>query len=717
MREVSKFDRADDNRVVSRVEEDDEIDLMELAGTLWRGKWTIALCAIVAILLGGYYAYAVAVPKYATTTKLALQLRNEQVVDIESVMAGVSTETSAINTELEVIRSSGLLEQLVEELDLTTDPEFNEDLRPEPTVSMAIVATAVRSILGFDGATEGDDNQLSPAQRTLNNTVANVRDAITALNLRDTYIFNIGATTQAQMKSAEIANTLADLYIQNQIDVKFQATENAVAWLSERVVELEAELRAKENEVKDLLSEMQLSTPEALSALNQQVRDTRERLGDTRANVGLLEARLSELERLEQQGDASAIAAALDDPTLNRLATQIDQGQDNIGELFDNRVALLMARADTNLARSEQQENALSGSLARLEQQVSEQSEDLLQLQQMQRDAEVTRTLYETFLTRLRETSVQRGVQQADSRVLSVATPGEYVEPRKSRILALAMILGAMIGMGIVVLRQFMRKGFRTSDELEAQSGISVIGQIPKMPIRKRRELIDFLNNKPTSAGAEAIRNLRTSILLSNIDNPPQVIMSTSAVPGEGKTTQSIALAHNLSGLGKKVLLIEGDIRRRTFTEYFELPEGHGGLVSAMTGEKPLNEVLVRDSCISVDVLMGEKSNINAADIFSSEKFKQFLTSVRKSYDYIIIDTPPVLVVPDARVIGQSVDAVVFSTAWDRTPKAQVIEALRQLSSVNVRVTGLVLAQIDAKGMKRYGYGADYGSYAGYYEA
>ncbi len=550
-------------------------------------------------------------------------------------------------------------------------------------------------------------------QGTLNSTVGSVRQAITATNQRNTYVFDIGAITQAPLKSARIANTLAELYIQDQINVKFQATENAVAWLSERVVALESDLREKENEVKNLLAGMQLSTPEALAALNQQVRVTRERLGNTSANVAVLEARMSELEQLRQRGNFSEITAAFDDPTLDRLAAQIDQGQQNARNLFDNRVALLMTREQTNLSRAQQQENSLGASLSQLEEDVSVQSEDLLQLQQLQRDTQVTRTLYETFLTRLRETSVQRGLQQADSRVLSAATPGRYVEPRKSLILGVSMMLGAFLGSAIVLLKQFTQKGFRTSKEMAAHTGFPILGQIPKMPISKRRQLIDFLSDKPTSAAAEAIRNLRTSVLLSNIDNPPQVIMSTSALPGEGKTTQSISLAHNLSGLGKSVLLIEGDLRRRAFTEYFEVPKGHGGVVSVMTGDTTLTDALVHHSRMKIDILTGEKSNINAADIFSSEKFKEFLATVRRTYDYIIIDTPPVLVVPDARVIGQSVDAVVFTTAWDRTPKAQVVEALRQLTSVNVHVTGLVLGQIDPKGMKRYGYGGKYGGYTG----
>jgi succinoglycan biosynthesis transport protein ExoP len=244
-------------------------------------------------------------------------------------------------------------------------------------------------------------------------------------------------------------------------------------------------------------------------------------------------------------------------------------------------------------------------------------------------------------------------------------------------------------------------------------TGYTVLGQIPVMPFRRRGGLLEYLRTKPTSAANEAIRNLRTSILLSNVDAPPKVIMSTSSIPGEGKTTQSIALAQNLSGLGKKVLLIEGDIRRRTFDLYFkDKPKGH--LVSVVSEGMELSEALLSEEELGIDVLMGGKSSINAADFFSSDKFKTFIEQMRETYDFVIIDTPPVLVVPDARVIGHQSDAIVYTVKWDFTNHHQVTDGLRQLSSVGLGVSGLVLSQINPRGMKRYGYGGRYGAYASY---
>jgi capsular exopolysaccharide synthesis family protein len=381
--------------------------------------------------------------------------------------------------------------------------------------------------------------------------------------------------------------------------------------------------------------------------------------------------------------------------------------------MFDQRLDALVGRAEDAYDRLLSQTNALAESYRTLQERIERQSADLVRIEQMAREVETTRTLYETFLTRLKETTVQRGLQQADSRLLSDAIPGEKVAPRTSLILALSMVLGLMAGAAIVLVRQFLHDTFRTAEDIETTTGLPVLGQIPIMPVKERKDLIGYLKDRPTSAPAEAIRNLRTSLLLSDIDHPPQIIMSTSALPGEGKTTQAIALAQNLAGLDKNVLLIEGDIRRRTFAQYFrDVPEG--GVLTALSGEVPLNEVVFHDTRLGADILMGEKSRANAADLFSSDKFRAFLSRAREAYDFIIIDTPPVLVVPDARVIGQHADAILFSVAWDKTQRAQVVAALREFESANLRITGIALAQIDPRGMRRYGYGGKYGAYAGY---
>lgn len=697
----------------------DEIDLLAMVRTLWRGKFIIAACMFLALVVAGYYAFGVAVPTYRATAQMSLEIRQESVVDVESVLSGMSSDRASMNTEMEVIRSRELVGMLVDELDLIADPEFNAALRPPEGFSLNTLRAWVRGFI--PGQTPSAEPALPVSERTERDAVIDaVRNAIATSIGRDSYVFTIAVTTQNANKSAVMANTLARLYRDDQIRLKVDATEAAAVWLADRVSELEVELEASQTQINDLRTQEALISPEALAALDAQAVTVNADLQAAELSLARAEERVTALDAALAQGFAERAAAAADSQLL-ALATLAAGGDAQAVQRFDRRYDQLRQQEAGQRDRAREAVMVLRDRATTIAAQYEQQSASLIRIQQLQRESEATRVLYETFLTRLKETSVQVGVHQADSRILSEATPGEIVAPRKTRILMLALILGAIAGSGIVLLREFMQNSFRTADDLERQTGIAVVGQVPRIPAKTRPETIGYLADKPTSAAAEAIRNLRTSVLLSNVDRPPQVILLTSSIPGEGKTTLSIALAQNLAGLEKRVILIEGDIRRRTFTAYFPDAAKNAGLLSVISRRVPLTEAVFRHPTLKVDVLMGEKSSINAADVFSSESFRDLLAELRASYDYVIIDTPPVLVVPDARVIAPMADAVIYSVNWDRTTRTQVDEGLKQLRTVNVHVTGLVLSQIDPRGMKRYGYGNYYGAYSryakGYYDS
>jgi capsular exopolysaccharide synthesis family protein len=268
---------------------------------------------------------------------------------------------------------------------------------------------------------------------------------------------------------------------------------------------------------------------------------------------------------------------------------------------------------------------------------------------------------------------------------------------------------GLLLALALVFLFERLNNSFRSTEELEGRTGQAVIGTIPMAPMTRRRAFLQYLIDKPTSSVAEAIRNLRTSILLANVDNPPQVIMLTSALPGEGKTTCCIALAQISKALGKRVLLVECDLRRRTFRNYFDLPE-RDGLLSVLSGANSFESVVYHDENSGLHILPGEESSVNAADIFASQRFTDFMTEMRKEFDFIFIDTPPVLAVPDARVIAKNSDAVIFCVRWNKTAREAVVEGLRFFAQIQIKVAGLILSQVNVNKMARYGY-SSYGYY------
>lgn len=667
---------------------------------LWHGKWIILACAVCAVLMGAYYAFRVAVPKYAAVTEMVFESSAPPIPNIEAVVTGQAPEDAVINTQLQIIRSGGLVDKLVEDMSLIEDPEFNHLLRPKPLFSRENLRNLVARGLGADVA-EPAEHDLDKVKISVG---AAVRAAISVTAVRNTYIFHVRVRTTDPEKSARLANRLAELYIEDQVTKKFEATEYAVNWLSERVSALEVELLQKEDEIKALRSETDLVSAEALDGLRLRAKELRERVSTAEEAISRLRASLDSQKEALASGDEQAIAAAFSDRSLRQLISSENAA------LFTKRAELLLANQQNALNREISQKDALSASLAQMLADIDAQNSDLLGLNQLVREAEATRVLYETFLSRLKQTTVQIGLQQADSHVLTNAVPGSLVEPRKSRILILSCLLGGIVGGAIVLLQNMMNAGFRSKEMLEAYTKIPVLGEVPVMPIRQRSGLLAFLRDNPTSAVAESMRNMRTSLVMAQ-QEAPKVIMYTSSEPGEGKTTLAVSHAQNLAAIGKKVLLIECDIRRRTISKYFDV-NGDLGIVSVLTGQSSLEDAVILDEQTGIFILFGEKAEGSAADLLTGGNMQEMLNTARDHFDAIIIDTPPVLVVPDARLVGHCADALAYVVKWDSTAQTAVREGLAQLRAVKIPVTGLVLSQINMRRARRYG--SRYGSYSSY---
>ncbi|WP_372993182.1 GumC family protein [Sulfitobacter sp.] len=686
----------------------DELDLMQLLGLAWRGKWIIAICIAVCLLVSIVYVREIAVPRYQATAKILISQRSAQVIDFESVVSGVSADAAAINTELEIIRSPAMIEKLVKDMALYEDPEFNLYLREISPWSIKGITNWWRAMVSGPAPVRPEQTESQAIESAMNMVSRSLR-----LQAQEkTHLFDIYVTTEEKKKSVRMANRLADLYIEQQVGTKFEAVGYAVDWLSDRVVELGAEMSDREDQIKVLRADTGMLNEQDLDALSLRLRDLEDRYASASDALEVDRKRVEQARALQESGDTEGLIQLLRDVLPRRILDNLQglsDGNTTAQQQIDAQIRLLEAGAQ----RQQEQRGSLYTALIRLRDEVDVETQKFTQLSAVIREAESTRTLLDTFSARLKETSLQAGLQQADSQLISPARNGLQVEPRAKRTYSLAVVFGVLMGLFLIVVRQFTQNGFRSSAEVTNSTGLPVIGQLPIIPIKRRDQLIPYLMEKPTSAAAEAIRNLRTSLTMLDLETSPQVIMLTSSIPGEGKTTTSIALAMNFAKLGRKVLFIEGDIRRRTLTNYFKQIPGYG-LVDAMSGERPWEEAVIHDDDLDIDILMGQTSKTNAADLFASANFTRLMSAARERYDHIIIDTPPVLLVPDARLIARHCDTLAYVVHWDSTDRAQVADGLSQLQSLGINVTGIVLSQVDPAGMKRYGYGNRYGAYTSY---
>ena len=681
---------------------------------LWRGKWIISATTVASVLLTTYYVFAISKPLYTSNTVVILETQPDRVIELPSVAGTLSGEASSVNSEVEVMRARTLMSQVVDQLRLVADPEFNASLRAPGL--RTLVKNKIEDVFA---RRDGQNQSVSLGEqikREKDKVVNALLSKVVVRNITNSLVFKITAETNDPVKSAQIADTIANQYIQNQLEQKYLATDQATLWLNTQVTELQQQLEQSEARAASFSSSTDLVSAESLQVLERQLKDLRQRTSAARDRERDLRKYLMQLQNTQTPQHRAALAG---DAQLDQLLEAIN-GNPSQQSAFEVRFQLIVTRARLASSRSVQQLVTLQEAETELETQINRQSNDLITLQQLTREAEAGRLLYESFLNRLKETSAQQGIQQADSRILSRAVVADYPNsPRKSLLISMAAILGVTVGALYIFLKEAGNVTFRSVRDLESFTGNTVLGQIPKTSGKQRRAVLDFLTEQTASPEAEAARNLRTSLLPSNVDLPPQVIVLSSSVPEEGKTTVSLTLAHSLAGMGKKVLVIEGDVRRGAIHEYFDdLPKN--GLMAALRGTCSIDDAVTRPVGFRADVLAAEITELNPADLFSSKPFRDLMVKLRGCYDFVVIDSPPVLAVPDARILAQLADQVVLNVKWDSTSKAQLDETLRLFRSSNVDVTGLVLNQVSLKGMKRYGYGGKTGCYAGYglpYEA
>ena len=696
----------------------DAFSLANLIQTVWDNRWL--LVATTAIALGvSAWQLKNETRLYTTAARVVLKTERVNVVNVESVVPQRQITFHGLNTEIQVLRASELMERVVAALSLEEDPEFNPALRaPEPWKA-AIGYERLRAMIGLDP----EPRPVPPPAERARKIAAGILTSKVAISiLKDTFIFNIKVTTEEPQKSATIANTIGELYVASQREKKFAAMDAAMTWLGTRVVELKAELEAAEAAIENFSSRTTLVGEETLTINQQRLKGMRMRAREAIDAAVTLSSRVDLLASLRSALDFTILAEMVDEPRVAEAAGKLAlaQERDSIAaddprlDRFDAIFEPWLGGLRSDATRWQRQVDSASRSVKDLETLVAAQTSDLVALRQMEREAEATSLIYGSFLGRLKEITVQLGIQQADSRILSRAgVRGAPSHPKVRRELGKNGSIGLLVGFFLIVARNALRRSVQTPEDLEAVAGYSVLGVIPDYRDRQPSKLLDRFVEQPNSGFAEAVRDLRTSIQLSNIDAAPKVIAITSSVPEEGKSILASTLALSNAMAGKKVLLIDSDLRRKVLRRYF-LVDAKLGLVSLLSGETTFEETVHHDKRTGLDFLFADDKKVTPVDFFGSQQFRDLISEMRNRYDLIFLDTPPVLAVSDARVIAQQADAVIYAVRWNSTTRRMIRTGLESLRQANVHAIGLALNKVDPKRMDRYGYyGYGYGAGSG----
>jgi capsular exopolysaccharide synthesis family protein len=383
-------------------------------------------------------------------------------------------------------------------------------------------------------------------------------------------------------------------------------------------------------------------------------------------------------------------------------------------------------------------EESIEKSLREMMGTASKLSEPEIKLRELERDANANRALYESFLSKFKETSQTETRQVAESRILErAAVPGGPSAPNKRMIALIGFGIGLLLGGSLAFLLEQLDSGFRTSDQVEALVGAPVLASVPRaddqidLPamqrliktlnpfaglwkrrignsksVRKRRAaMVRLVVEKPLSTFTESIRALRMGIRFANIDTHPRIILISSALPHEGKSTIAANLAYHSANNGERVLLIDMDLRHPALTQAVA-PQSKAGVIEAALNDIDLNSVLLTDKQTGLCFLPAPNSNkvTHTAEILGSGRVRELLQSFLESFDLVIVDTSPLLPVTDGRALMAAVDGFVMVTQWEETSRDAVISALRQSPGAREKLIGVVLNDVVVSRARYYDY-------------
>ena len=334
---------------------------------------------------------------------------------------------------------------------------------------------------------------------------------------------------------------------------------------------------------------------------------------------------------------------------------------------------------------------------------------DKVHLNQLQREAAANRKLYEIFLARFKHTSQQESLQNSTVEVISPARPPLLpASPRKGMIVGFGMLISIALGAALVIVLERLDNGFHTMSQIERLLNAVPLGMVPRPTHWHGRSLSELIFQDADSPYVEAVRSLRTSISLSNLERPPKVILVASALPGEGKTSLAVSISRlaAVSALEGRVMLIDCDLRKPSVARELGL-EAKKGLIHLFSGQAKLEDIVLTDTESGLHVIPAVAGTPNPPELLNSSHMRGLIEALAQNYDTIILDSPALAAVSDTRVLARLADATVFVVEWETTPRPVALDSFRALKTSGAHIAGVIMQKVNVRKSARYAYYED----------
>lgn len=684
-------------------------------------------------------------PQYVASTMLLVDPRKTQMLKDRDIVGGPGTDNSAIESEAEMLQSPALARRVAERLRLHEDEEF-----ARAGGLVAALSSVLRDLGLMDQKPKGDVDPIADAAEVLQNKVSAKRRNLT-------YVIEVTAWSRDPAKAARLVNTLAELYLADQIAAKSASAGHASQLLNQRVGELRNRVTASEKAYEEYKAETGLFDPGGQSLSDRQLSQLNEQLVAARARAAEARAKFEQLQKITPDKLLTAAASpdVLQSGVVSSLRVQyaevgrkraelttrygprhpqvvnIEAELENISKQITDEIRRIVASARTEFDMASNREKSLQASLEELKERAAKFNQQGIRLRELDREAQANRGLFEAFLTRAKETSALLDMQLPDSRITAVArTPSAPSYPRKALMVGLAFFGSLGLGVAVALARGSFNEGFRSIGELRAAFGLQPLATIPLVEgfaggspppgqgglrlldrlIAARgsatsRRLAGLVLHEPNSIFAESIHSLRFGLKAAVNGREREVILMTSALPGEGKSTIAANLTRAAAAANERVLLIDADLRNQGLARAFGLKRAPG-LAGLLAGTSDPGSSMHCDGQSGLQLIAGAgvASAAEALSLLSSHSMRHLVEWARSNFDLVVIDAPPLLTVADPRVLIDCVDSVVLVVASNETTEEALSAVFQEAQGIEDKLVGVVLNRA-ANDFNRYYYG------------
>lgn len=676
-------------------------------------------------------------PKFKATSTLLIESETRNAVSIEEVVGIDSSQKEYYLTQFEVLKSNRIAQRVIDRLSLSTLPEFNNELRQEKSFKDKI-KEALNFGFNIEDGKETKDNTEKVRQKVL----SIFRSNLTITPIRKTQLVKITFTSESPELAMEIANAVGEEYIKANLESRLAATKDASIWISNRLSELNEQLKASEKALTDYLVQEKLIDDSGISTLaSSEILGLSDRLAEITDRRIELESAYNALKRGKDKDIAaiSTIPIIANNSELVAIRQIQISTEAKITELSQRygpkHDRLIQANAQLNLVKK-QAENIIKKLIKGLgkelqtvkaqelliSKELNQKKEDFqslsikkLQYESYKREVDTNRKVLNLFLTRQKETTATSDFEAENARFTDKAMiPQLPSSPKKKIIIVMSFVMSIIFASVVVFLTDALRNTVESIKHFEELFGIIPLGGVPKVRNKKyRKQPLDnqiFFDEKQFGF-SESIRSIRTSLLLTYMKDERKRIAITSSLPGEGKTTTSINLALSLSKM-EKVLLIDCDLRKSSISERFGMMKYQQGISNHLSMGINLDECIFKDKKSNLSVLPAGMLSSSPQELLNSEAFSKMLDKLDRVYDRVIIDTPPVLAVSDALIISKLTGSIIMVIKANSTRINTIKNTIAQFVTHDIKVDGVVINSIDKKVAEAdYVYGS-YGVYS-----